>query len=122
MTKFSLQLLWKMVEAAANQEHHDVAEAWCRLCLHPIFEKAGAQNKAKVSRFCCIFRTFGRELTQHRKIIQCAYSRQSYVAAREVHSQMSESGRDEPVTRYLMYKVGLRSGDEDFGMSTRSYS
>ncbi|KAL7773732.1 hypothetical protein CFE70_003699 [Pyrenophora teres f. teres 0-1] len=107
-------LLWKMVEAAANQEHHDVAEAWCRLCLHPIFEKAGAQNKAKVSRFCCIFRTFGRELTQHRKIIQCAYSRQSYVAAREVHSQMSESGRDEPVTRYLMYKVGLRSGDEDF--------
>ncbi|KAI0588960.1 SPO22 domain-containing protein [Pyrenophora tritici-repentis] len=91
-------LLWKSLEAAANQEHHDVAEAWCRLCLHPLFDKAGAQNKAKVSR----------------KIIQCAYSRQHYDVARDVHLQMSESGRDEPVTRYLMYKVGLRSGDEDF--------
>lgn len=28
---------------------------------------------------------------------------------------MTESGRDEPVTRYLMYKVGLQSGDDDLG-------
>jgi hypothetical protein len=28
---------------------------------------------------------------------------------------MPNSGRDEPVTRYLMYKAGLRSGDPDFG-------
>jgi hypothetical protein len=28
---------------------------------------------------------------------------------------MPETGRDEPVTRYLMYKVGIRSGDSDFG-------
>jgi hypothetical protein len=30
---------------------------------------------------------------------------------------MSDSGRDEPVTRYLMYKVGLRSGDVELGKS-----
>jgi hypothetical protein len=45
-----LQLLWKRVEAASSQEQHGVAEAWCRICLHPIFDKAGAQNKAKVAR------------------------------------------------------------------------
>jgi hypothetical protein len=45
-----LQLLWKGVEAASSQEQHGVAEAWCRICLHPIFDKAGAQNKAKVAR------------------------------------------------------------------------
>jgi hypothetical protein len=28
---------------------------------------------------------------------------------------MTDSGRDEPVTRYLMYKVGLGSGDVDLG-------
>ena len=91
-------LLWKRVEAASSQEQHNVAEAWCRMCLHAIFEKAGAQNKAKVVR----------------KIIQCALARQDYEAAREVHAKMPESGRNEPVTRYLMYKAGLRGGDEQF--------
>jgi hypothetical protein len=28
---------------------------------------------------------------------------------------MSDSSRDEPVTRYLMYKAGLGSGDMDLG-------
>jgi hypothetical protein len=28
---------------------------------------------------------------------------------------MPDSGRDEAVTRYLMYKAGLRSGDANFG-------
>lgn len=43
-------LLWKKVEAATAQDQDDTAEAWCRLCLHPILEKAGAQNKVKVTR------------------------------------------------------------------------
>jgi hypothetical protein len=54
---------------------------------------------------------------QSRKMIQCALSRQDYEAAREVHAKMSDSSRDEPVTRYLMYKAGLRSGDAEFGES-----
>lgn len=51
----------------------------------------------------------------HRKIIQCALSRQDYAAAREAHKKMSESGRDEPVTRYLMYKAGIQSQDVELG-------
>jgi hypothetical protein len=44
------KLLWKRVEAASTQEQFGVAELWCQICLHPVFEKAGAQNKAKVAR------------------------------------------------------------------------
>lgn len=91
-------LLWKRVEIASGQEQYTTAEAWCQICLHPIFEKAGVQNKAKVAR----------------RIIQCALSRHDYTTAREAHSKMSDSGKDEPVTRYLMYKVGLQSADTDF--------
>ncbi|XPS72064.1 sporulation-specific protein 22 [Ascochyta lentis] len=91
-------LLWKKVEESSAQEQYDAVEAWCRLCLHPVLEKAGAQNKVKIIR----------------KIIQSALWRQDYVAARSAYCNISEIGRDEPVTRYLMYKVGLRSGDADF--------
>jgi hypothetical protein len=54
-----VQLLWKRVEAASSQEQHSIAEIWCRICLHPIFDKAGAQNKAKVSRSITPYRIVG---------------------------------------------------------------
>ncbi|KAH9875282.1 hypothetical protein J1614_004773 [Plenodomus biglobosus] len=43
--------------------------------------------------------------------------RQDWAAARAAHSTMPDTGKDEPVTRYLMYKVGLQSNDLDFGKS-----
>jgi hypothetical protein len=43
-------LLWKRVEAAAKQEQINVAESWCKICAHPLFESSGAQNKAKIAR------------------------------------------------------------------------
>ncbi|KAJ4319655.1 sporulation-specific protein 22 [Neodidymelliopsis sp. IMI 364377] len=43
-------LLWKKVEETSTQEQHSIAESWCRLCLHPLFERAGAQNKVKITR------------------------------------------------------------------------
>lgn len=92
-------LLWKRVEATFGQKNYTIAEAWCRMCLHSVFQKAGVQNKAKVAR----------------KLIQCASMRQDWVAARAAHSTMPETGKDEPVTRYLMYKVGVQSGDFDLG-------
>lgn len=58
------------------------------------------------------------ELMHDRKIIQCATSRQDYAAAREAYGKMTESGRDEPKTRYLMYKVALQSADMELGKTT----
>ncbi|KAF1997925.1 SPO22-domain-containing protein [Amniculicola lignicola CBS 123094] len=91
-------LLWKRLEAAYSQNHHEVAESWCRLCLHPLFEKAGETNKTKIAR----------------KVIMCALARPDYAAAQEMFTKMSDIGRDEPITRYLMYKVALHSQDVGF--------
>lgn len=107
-------LIWKKVEDKSAQEQHESAEAWCRLGLHPMFEKAGAQNKIKITR--SVPRSCGSVRANHcRKLIQTAFSRQDYTAAREVYRGSPKSGRDEPITRYMMYKVGLKSGDADFG-------
>ncbi|KAF2741108.1 SPO22-domain-containing protein [Polyplosphaeria fusca] len=91
-------LLWKMVEAAHNQENFAEAEAWCSLCLHPLFDNAGTLNKSKIAR----------------RSIMCALSRQDYPAAREIFSRMSDTGKSEPVTRYLMYKTALQCDDDEF--------
>lgn len=50
-----------------------------------------------------------------RKSIMCALARGDYEAARLVFSMMSEIGREDRVTRYLMYKVALRSGQPELG-------
>ncbi|KAI8934579.1 hypothetical protein NX059_008277 [Plenodomus lindquistii] len=34
---------------------------------------------------------------------------------------MPETGKDEPVTRYLMYKVGVQSGDTELGQSLERF-
>ena len=44
-------LIWKRIEETTTQEQHNMAETWCRLCLHPLFTKAGAQNKGKITRY-----------------------------------------------------------------------
>lgn len=46
----------------------------------------------------------------------CALGRQETSSAREVYFQMSDMGRAAPLTKYLMYKVALRSGDTDSGI------
>jgi hypothetical protein len=50
-----------------------------------------------------------------RKMILCALARHDHAAARKAFSKMSETGRNDRITRYLMYKVGLHEGDADFG-------
>ncbi|KAH7122269.1 meiosis protein SPO22/ZIP4 like-domain-containing protein [Dendryphion nanum] len=96
-THAAQMLLWKRVETTYSQDHYVESESWCRICLHPIFEKAGEMNKSKIAR----------------KIMLCALSRQDYVAARETFGKMSDIGRDEPVTRYLLYRAALHTDDLD---------
>lgn len=48
------KLLWKKVEIAYNQEQYALAESWCRICLYPLFDKAGELNKSKIARYVSI--------------------------------------------------------------------
>ncbi|KAI9718236.1 MAG: hypothetical protein M1812_004226 [Candelaria pacifica] len=91
-------LLWKRIESNYGQQNFAVAESWCRLALHVVFERAGDLNTAKIAR----------------KVILCALGRQDHACAREVYNQMSDAGKATPMTKYLMFKVALRGGDGDF--------
>lgn len=92
-------LLWKRIEVTCGQQQYDIAESWCRLALHPVFGRSGWLNVAKIER----------------KLILCALGRRDLTSARELCLQMSEASRTAPMTKYLMYKVAVRSGDEDLG-------
>ena len=56
------------------------------------------------------------ELTTYSKMITVALAQGNSTSAREAYYQMSESGKSAAVTKYLMYKIALREGDEALGM------
>lgn len=95
-------LIWKSIDAATASGNFDVAKAWCRLTQHSLFDNAGEINKSKLAR----------------KMISLALSQNDTATAREAFFQMPESGRDAISTRYLMYRVGLSSQDEELTMSS----
>ncbi|KAI9826189.1 MAG: hypothetical protein M1819_007445 [Sarea resinae] len=82
-------LLWKRIESLASQQQYLHAQTWCRLALHTLFQNSGDMNMAKIS------------------------SHHDLASAREAYSQMSQTAKDAPMTKYLMYKVAIRTGDTD---------
>jgi len=55
-----------------------------------------------------------RILTFSRKLLLCALARQDYSSARDTFGAMSDATKNEPMTRFLMYKVAIRSEDAEF--------
>ncbi|KAL1632490.1 sporulation-specific protein 22 [Neofusicoccum ribis] len=91
-------ILWKRTEIAYSQGKYMEAESWCNIALHPLFQKAGDLNKAKIAR----------------KIILCSVARHEHNTARKVFFEMSDSAKNAPMTRYLMYKSAIRDQQPDF--------
>lgn len=50
-----------------------------------------------------------------RKSILCAQARHDHVAAKHIFSEMPDSGRNDRITRYIMYKTGLLTEDSELG-------
>ena len=90
-------LLWKSIESCYQQQQYYLAEAWCKLALHKIFDKSGSTNVEKLQR----------------KLMICALSQAESVKAREVYNQMSPTSQKEPATLYLLYKIAIRCQDID---------
>jgi len=90
-------LLWKRIEASYNQEAYADATVWCHIALHKSFDKSGELNLGKIQR----------------KLLLCSLATSDFAEARTVYSEMSTSAQTAQETQYLMYKVGLRSGDAD---------
>ncbi|PQE27929.1 hypothetical protein CJF30_00009126 [Rutstroemia sp. NJR-2017a BBW] len=92
------ELLWKRIEASYGLSQYEITEKWCRLGLHRLFEKSGELNIAKISR----------------KILLCALGRGDIGSARDVFGSMSSGAKEEPLTRFLMYKIAIRSEEVEF--------
>ncbi|KAL9084962.1 MAG: hypothetical protein Q9165_007828 [Trypethelium subeluteriae] len=90
-----MTLLWKRIEAAFSQSQYEIAEQWCNIAHHQIFQNSGDVNLAIIAR----------------KGIQCALARHDEAAARKMFFQMPSATRAAPQTRYLMYKVAMRGND-----------
>ncbi len=52
-------------------------------------------------------------LTFHRKLLLCAIARKDVGVAREIFSSMSKGAQNEAMTRFLMYKIALRCGENE---------
>ncbi|MCJ1250157.1 hypothetical protein MMC30_007383 [Trapelia coarctata] len=90
-------LLWKRIEASYIRDAYADAIVWCQLALHQSFDKSGELNLGKIQR----------------KLLLCSLSTSDFSEARTIFSEMSASAQTAQETQYLMYKVGLRSGDTD---------
>lgn len=104
-------LMWK---ATGSSFDPAAADEWCSLMRHPIFASAGQINKARVWR-CVEHRAMSvAHLTVYRKSIHSALARDDLDAARQIYFSMPKNMQDESLTRYLCFKLALRSKDVDF--------
>lgn len=84
-------LIWKTAGASSA----NIADSWYKLLQHPAFDGAGQLNKARIGR----------------KAVVTALARTDFDAAREAFFEMPQAIQDEPITRYLAFKLALRSSD-----------
>ncbi|KAF8469089.1 meiosis protein SPO22/ZIP4 like-domain-containing protein [Kalaharituber pfeilii] len=88
-------LLWKVSEALLSQEKYKQASEWCEVALHKVFNKSGDLNYAKIAR----------------RIIHCCIQLGDYSKAIEIYNNMSETGKQNPSTLFLMFKIALRTSN-----------
>lgn len=43
-------LLWKIADALYSQQKYEMSSSWCKMAQHPIFDKSGELNQAKIGR------------------------------------------------------------------------
>ncbi|KAL5321709.1 hypothetical protein ACEPPN_009669 [Leptodophora sp. 'Broadleaf-Isolate-01'] len=90
-------LLWRRIESNYSLQMYDVAEKWCHLAMHQIFAKSGELNMARL----------------YRKLLLCAHAKKDLGSAREIFSSMPSAAQNEPMSRFLMYKIAVRCEDQD---------
>ncbi|KAK3320643.1 meiosis protein SPO22/ZIP4 like-domain-containing protein [Cercophora scortea] len=94
-TAAALTLIWKKLETSYGMGEYDMAENWCRLLLHSVFQNCGPSNTSKLER----------------KLLLCALARNNLDAAILVIQSMSAQSWKEPMTAYLAFKVAIRTED-----------
>ena len=105
------------------QEKWVEASQWCEVALHRIFDKSGDLNYAKLGRYISGLLRASQSLINmwNRRIIHCAIQVADYGKAIEVYGDMSEPGKQSPITLFLMFKVALRTSNHQLGKDSLIY-
>lgn len=92
--------------------------AWNRWKVVPIriaqdICQFGRNKYSSALEVSCSMRDTTRWLMFDRKLLLCALARKDVGSAREIFNSMSDSARNEPMSRFLMYKISIRCGDTE---------
>ncbi|TXC04890.1 hypothetical protein FocTR4_00001914 [Fusarium oxysporum f. sp. cubense] len=95
----ALSLIWKKLDTSYSKKQYKESQLWCQAALHSIFANSGEACQGKFSR----------------RLVLCATSCSDSEAALSAFHSMPRSIQDEPLTRYLMFRVSLLTWDHDLG-------
>ncbi|KAM0559355.1 hypothetical protein ACHAPJ_004379 [Fusarium lateritium] len=95
----ALSLIWKKLDAIYSKKQYKESELWCQAALHPIFSNSGEATLGKFSR----------------RLMLCAIACSDAEAAQSAFHAMPKSIQDQPLTRYLIFKVSLLNWDHELG-------
>ncbi|CCT61743.1 related to transcription factors [Fusarium fujikuroi IMI 58289] len=95
----ALSLIWKKLDTSYSKKQYKESQLWCQLALHSIFANSGEACQGKFSR----------------RLVLCATSCSDAETAFSAFHSMPKSTQDEPLTRYLMFRVSLLNWDHDLG-------
>ncbi|KAM0422754.1 hypothetical protein ACHAPD_001217 [Fusarium lateritium] len=93
------KLIWKRLDANYAKKQYEECQLWCQTALHPIFSHSCEATQGK----------FGR------RMMRCAILCEDADSAYTAFNSMPTSIQDEPLTRYLMFKVALMSWNYETG-------
>ncbi|KAG4295037.1 hypothetical protein FPRO06_01621 [Fusarium proliferatum] len=95
----ALSLIWKKLDTSYSKKQYKESQLWCQAALHSIFANSGEACQGKFSR----------------RLVLCATSCSDAETAFSAFHSMPKSTQDEPLTRYLMFRVSLLNWDHDLG-------
>ncbi|RFN41036.1 hypothetical protein FIE12Z_13002 [Fusarium flagelliforme] len=101
----ALSLIWKKLDTSYSNKWYKECQLWCQAALHPIFSNSGETSQGKFSR----------------RLMRCAIACEDLDAAHAAFHTMSKSIQGEPLTRYLMFKVALKSWNHQLGRQCIEY-
>ncbi|KAF5630454.1 transcription factor [Fusarium tjaetaba] len=93
------KLIWKKLDTSYSKKQYKESQLWCQAALHSIFANSGEECQGKFSR----------------RLVLCATSCNDAEAALSAFHLMPRSIQDEPLTRYLMFRVSLLNWDHNLG-------
>jgi hypothetical protein len=93
------------------KEDFEIARSWCFVALNQLFQNSGEMNAAKIARFV----DFSVNSSWNRKSMLCSMYMNDFNEVKTIFMAMNSNAQSSPLTRYIMFKIGLSTKDDNLG-------